>query len=208
MSATGKTERADPRYICLARDLSHQRMISSREKFFVQRRDRDSASGFTLIELLVVVVIVAVLAAALTLSIGSAGGARQLEHEAEKLQALLSHACEQAELSGREIGLSFVKDGYGFSRFEGDIWRPLKLGNEELRRRHWSGIIPRLQRNGTRISVLTDLPDKPQLVCFSSGEITPFELDLGFGELDVHYKLSGQPNGALKLAMVNGRVRP
>ncbi|WP_165371653.1 type II secretion system minor pseudopilin GspH [Pseudolysobacter antarcticus] len=183
-------------------------MISSRNHFFARRRDRNFATGFTLIELLVVVVIVAVLAAALTLSIGSAGGARQLEHEAEKLQALLTHACEQAELGGREIGLSFAKDGYGFSRFEGDLWRPLKLGNEELRRRHWNGIIPSLQRNGTRISVLTDLPDKPQLVCFSSGEITPFELDLGFGELDVYYKLTGQPNGALKLAMVNGHVRP
>ena len=183
-------------------------MISSCKKFLILRRDRDFATGFTLIELLVVVVIVAVLAAALTLSIGSAGGARQLQHEAEKLQALLTHACEQAELSGREIGLSFVKDGYGFSRFEGDLWRPLKLGNEELRRRHWSGIIPSLQRNGTHISILTDLPDKPQLVCFSSGEITPFELDLGFGELEVYYKLSGQPNGALTLAMVNGHVRP
>ena len=182
-------------------------MTFYRDKKSVQRIVRNPAAGFTLIELLVVVVIVAVLAAALTLSIGSAGGARQLAHESEKLQALLSHACEQAELSGREIGLSFVSDGYGFSRFEGDLWLPLKRGSEELRRRHWNGIASSLQRNGIRVSVLADFPEKPQIVCFSSGEITPFELSLGLGELDVHYQLSGQPDGTLKLAMVNGRVR-
>lgn len=183
------------------------RVIFFRPAFYLPWRYRGLASGFTLIELLVVVVIVAVLAAALTLSIGSVGGARQLEHEAERLQALLSHACEQAEISGREIGLSFANDGYAFSRFEGDSWQPLKLGNEALRRRHWNGITLSLQRNGTRVSVLKDLPDKPQLVCFSSGEITPFQLDLILGELDMRYRLSGQPDGTLTLAKVNGRVR-
>ena len=82
--------------------------------------------GFTLIELLVVVVIIAVIAAALTLSIGGAAGERQLAHQAEQSQALIGYACEQAELTGRTIGLSFNTDGYRFSQLERDDWTPMR----------------------------------------------------------------------------------
>ena len=75
--------------------------------------------GFTLIELLVVVVIVGVLAAALVIAIGGSTE-RQVANAAERFQALLGHACSEAELSGREIGVRLDIDGYAFRRLDGD----------------------------------------------------------------------------------------
>jgi len=79
------------------------------------------ATGFSLIEILVVIVILAVTAAAVTLAVGDVGE-RRLARDAERLQALLGYACEQAELSGRQIGLSLDRDGYRFSRADHADW--------------------------------------------------------------------------------------
>src|SRR3954471_11879978 len=78
--------------------------------------------GFSLIEILVVLVILGVAVAAVTLGIAGAGGGRQLERDAERLGALVSYACEQAELSGRDIGMSFSRSGYRFGRSNHAGW--------------------------------------------------------------------------------------
>jgi len=162
--------------------------------------------GFTLIELLVVLVIIGVLWATLTLAIGSAGGERQLEREAEQLRALVGYACEQAELSGREIGISLNGAGYRFSRLERDVW--LAFGSGELRARTWAaGTTARLARDGNGVEIAAQFPDKPQLLCFSSGELTPFELDLGIGDVAARYRLDGSPDGNVNLVAVPDHVR-
>jgi general secretion pathway protein H len=80
--------------------------------------------GFSLLELLVVVVIIGILATMFTLSVGITSGDRDLEREADRLQALLRLASEDAELRGREIGLHFYPDGYEFSTLDPDenLW--------------------------------------------------------------------------------------
>ncbi len=154
--------------------------------------------GFTLIEILVVVVIVAVLAAALTLAIGTAGGARQLQREAERLQVLLTYACEQSELTGRDLGLSLATKGYQFSHLQGDEWQP--IGVDTLRARSWlSGIQAALANDGGLIAINDEFPKKPQVVCFSSGELTAFKLDLHLSEVELRYRLIGMTNGAIEL---------
>src|SRR5690348_3971965 len=90
--------------------------------------------GFTLVEILVVVAIVGVLALALTIAVGGSGE-RRLGNEAERFQSLLAHACSEAELGGREIGVVLADDGYAFRRLDGADWR--KPGGEELRDRRW-----------------------------------------------------------------------
>src|SRR5215469_6861662 len=111
--------------------------------------------GFTLIELLVVVVILAVLAGALTLAMGGLGGERQLEREARRTQAMIGYACEQAELVGRDIGMSIDRRGYRFSRRNGDAWLPVE--NDELRPRNWlSGTQTALSSDGHAIVVGDD----------------------------------------------------
>jgi general secretion pathway protein H len=163
-------------------------------------------SGFTLIEVLVVVVILGVLAAALTLAVAGAGGERQLEREAEQARALIGYACEQAELSDREIGISLNDRGYRFSWLNRDRWDTFVDG--ELRPRSWlADGTAALARDGHVVEIVEQFPDKPQLLCFSSGELTPFLLDLGLSDLAQRYRLQGQPDGSVMLATVNPRVR-
>jgi general secretion pathway protein H len=162
--------------------------------------------GFTLIELLVVVVILAVLAGALTLAMGGLGGERQLEQQARRTQALIGYACEQAELVGRDIGVSVDTHGYRFSRRNGAAWLPVE--SDELRAREWlAGTQAALSSDGHAIVVGDDFPEKPQLVCFSSGELTPFRLELRLTDLAQGWQLDGAPDGGLKIAEVNIRAR-
>ena len=162
--------------------------------------------GFTLIELLVVVVILAVLAGALTLAMGGLGGERQLEQQAHRAQALIGYACEQAELLDRDIGIDFDRDGYRFSRRNGGVWLPLQ--NDELRPRRWlAGTAAALSSDGHAIVVGSDFSDKPQLVCFSSGELTPFRLELRLVDLAQAWRLDGAPDATVALTAVNLRAR-
>ncbi len=162
--------------------------------------------GFTLIELLVVVVIAAVIAGALTLSIGGSGGERQLAHQAERAQALIGYACEQAELTGRTIGLNFAINGMRFSQLDSDDWVTIRAS--ELRERSWlDGTSSKLTSDDHQVQITSAYPDKPQLVCFSSGELTPFRLELALADLPIIYRLDGQPDGDVTITTVNTRAR-
>lgn len=163
-------------------------------------------SGFSLIEILVVTAILAATAVAVTLAISGAGGERQLARDAERLRALMVYACEQAELGGRRIGISLSHDGYRFSRGEHDDWLPQLDG--ELRPRKWS-VKPsaQLTRDGQGVDVGDAFPDKPQLVCFSSGELTAFRLDLALPDSTTHYRIDGRADGDVAESVVDSRAR-
>jgi len=162
--------------------------------------------GFTLIELLVTVVILAVLAGVLTLAVGSAGGERQLAREAEQARALIGYACEQAELSGRSIGLSLNARGYRFSRLAGADWQP--ISRDELRPRVWlDGTQAHLRRDDNDVQIAADFPDRPQLACFSSGELTPFQLELRLADTPRFYRMNGAADGSVALAAVDPHAR-
>ena len=162
--------------------------------------------GFTLIELLVVVVIIAVLAGAVALAVGAAGGERQLAREAEQMRALLGYACEEAELSGRDVGISLDAHGYRFSVAAGGDWLPAQMA--ELRARTWlGGTAATLTRDGRTVTVSDRMPEKPQLACFASGELTPFRLELALADLSKRWRLDGQPDGDIKLSVVDAGAR-
>ena len=164
------------------------------------------STGFSLIEILVVTVILAVAATAVTLAIAGAGGERQLARDAERIAALVAYACEQAELSGRDIGLSVSRGGYRFSRSEHADWLPLREG--ELRPRKWStSPAVSLTRDGNRVGVDDEFPDKPQLACFSSGELTAFRLELALADTTAVYRIDAARNGDVVTASVDSRGR-
>lgn len=168
-------------------------------------RNLHLAAGFSLIEILVVIVILAATATAVTLAISGAGGERQLARDAERLRALLGYACEQAEISGREIGVSLSSGGYRFSRSDHDAWLPPNDG--ELRPRKWSVAADAvLTRDGQRVAVGADFPEKPQLVCFSSGELTAFRLDLALPESDTRQRIEGQADGRVDSRVMDRRA--
>lgn len=156
--------------------------------------------GFSLIELIVVVVIVAVLALAVTLSIGG-GAERQLSREAERFEALVGQACAQAELSGREIGIVVDRGGYSFQLLTADGWHDFPLEGP-LRARQWvDGLGAELSRAGRRVDLVASADAAPQLVCFSSGELTPFALTLALGDAP-HVRVSGAEDVTFKIERV------
>lgn len=157
------------------------------------------ARGFTLVEILVVVVIVAVLAVAATIAI-SGSAERSVSNEAERFQARLAQACEQAELVGREIGLTVAADGYGFSRLDGTQWHAFDR-DDVLRERRWPAAVHgALRRDGHALDAAATPTDVPQVVCFSSGELTPFELSLATSDGTVDYRVEGHDDGRIEVA--------
>lgn len=167
----------------------------------VRRVSTRRSRGFTLVEVLVVLVIVAVLALALVLSVG-ASGERTLEDAAGRFQALLGHACEEAQLGGRTIGARVGPDGYAFSRLDGDAWRAFG-GGDELRPRTWPASVQlELARDGRALALAGSDPDQatsdaPELACFASGELTPFELTLALPGVSARYLVRGSADGRL-----------
>ena len=78
---------------------------------------RRKAVGFTLIELLVVLVIVALFSGMVVISIGDSME-RKLLSEAERLQAVIIAASDEAVYSGNEYGIHLSKEGYLVLRWE------------------------------------------------------------------------------------------
>src|SRR5262249_16810026 len=113
---------------------------------------------------------------------------------------------EQAELSGRDLGISLDTQGYRFSISNRADW--IASDASELRARKWlAGTLPSLSRDGQTVAVTDKTPEKPQLVCFSSGELTPFRLELTLGDLAMGYRLDGQADGIITLSTVDARAR-
>lgn len=167
--------------------------------------DSRLSTGFSLIEILVVIVILAVTAAAVTLAVADVGE-RRLARDAERLHALIGYACEQAELSGRQVGLSLDHAGYRFSRSNHADWLLERDG--ELRPRKWStNADALLTRDGQRVDVGDEFPEKPQLVCFSSGELTAFRLELALPDSPIRYRLDGRADGQIDESIADGRAR-
>jgi general secretion pathway protein H len=161
-----------------------------------------AALGFSLIELLVVVVIVAVLALAVTLSVAGSAD-RQLLRETDRFEGLVHLACEKAEQTGREIGVDVGTGGFSFRQLDGAEWQDADTEGE-LRPRPWiDGLRVVLTREGRGIDLAArDAP--PQIVCFSSGEMTPFALTFALGDA-TPYRITGSDDGTTKRARVEAR---
>lgn len=152
--------------------------------------------GFSLIEVLVVVVILGVLVAAVALSIGG-GASRELEAQAARLQALLRLGCEQAELTGRDLGMFLSRRRIEFAWRGPDRWYPLTdAPREALRPRELdAGIDWTLQRDGETLGLDDNAPADPQLLCAASGELSPFRLELSRADVPERWQLEGRPDG-------------
>ncbi len=164
--------------------------------------------GFTLLELLVVVFIVGILATLITLSVGVVNDDRVLRTEAERLEALVRLASEEATLGARELGLNFEPHAYMFMTLDPlrNLWVTADLGDELRRRELDESIVLELEIDGLQIVlkefVQTDKIDagKPQIFIFSSGDISPFFLRLRREADDANYTLTAAPDGTLELA--------
>jgi general secretion pathway protein H len=161
-------------------------------------------AGFSLIEVLVTLVIIGVVLGTVTLAIGGSGD-RTLEQAARGAQARIALACQRAEIGGHDVGFSLV-DGrlrFGYLQPRGWVPFPPPTGEELRERPLGDGVLAELYRDGA----LLDDPaeDAPQLACFSSGELTPFELRLARPDVERRWLLRGQLDGRLQLESSDAR---
>lgn len=166
------------------------------------------ARGFTLIELLIVIVIVAVMLATLVLAAGGSG-ARTLENAAQRSRGLVALACERAVLGGRDIGFTATRKGLRFGYFQPEGWRALGAdGADELRARPWGeGVDARVEREGQALDLPEDTPDAPDFACLSSGELTPFRIELRRADVAEAWRLEGRLDGSLALDLADSDAR-
>lgn len=122
------------------------------------------------------------------MSIGDGGSAKKLIQEVQKIDALLLLASQESVLQGKEIGLAFEGQQYRFYVWQNQQWQLLQQDDVFHPRFLPTDIQVKLRIEGEPVdtdnAVCETTGCKPQLVLFSSGEWSAFELT---------FKLAGQP---------------
>jgi len=133
--------------------------------------------GFTLIEIMVVVVIASILVGAVTISFPRSGD-DLLKEDADRFSALVTLAQDEAILQSRDFSLAINESGYEFYRRENASWEAYPEG-PFIPRKLLGLVQSELFLEGVAIKLKSQQETKPQIVIYSSGEMTPFTYSLG-----------------------------
>ena len=170
------------------------------------------SAGFTLLEVLVVLVIIGIITAMAVVSTAVLGKDRQLDEEAQRLQALLAQAREESMLDGRDVGVRVDRQGYDFLRYNGRVvegrvvgWEPV-VDDPLLRERALpEGLNAMLRLEAREIELeprtapTEDEPAQPQILVMASGDVVPFDLLLGRDGSDEVRRISGTADGTFEV---------
>ena len=187
------------------------------------------AGGFTLIEIIVVVVLIGILATFAVISVGDRTIEDQLQNESQRTLAVLQLAADEAQLKGLQIGVHYTVSGYEFVVFNDQRhWVPYAQSGP-LRARAWTPpVAVDLRIDGRIVAPAPDSsieqpasssqdqnaaksddpgkdPLKPQVMLLSSGEVTPFMLDLKAPGLHSYYHLEADLVGRMTLQRLDFR---
>lgn len=148
------------------------------------------------------------------LNIDDRAGDDRLQQEADRLQALMRAAADDSVLYGVETGLDMTRDGYRFLRFDQKGWQPITRSDSPLRARKLGSPMhleliqedkkaPRLTGKGQNKDDNEDNGLRPEILFLSSGEVTPFKLELSADNAESRYIFSGKLTGKLEMTREN-----
>ncbi|MGB0723348.1 MAG: type II secretion system minor pseudopilin GspH [Gammaproteobacteria bacterium] len=156
-------------------------------------------AGFTLLELMVVILIIGVMGVAIAMNVHRRD--TRLDDEVERLRAVLELASQTAIISSAELGFAVTENGYRFYELNGDGWVALAPKEGPLRTHEIA--------NGMVLSLRTDsvggesvgATDLPELLLRSSGEYTPFELEVFQAQTGERAVIEGYGAGRIRVQM-------
>ncbi len=171
--------------------------------------------GFSLIEILVVITIIAIVASIALLSLGLLGDDRALQTEARRIASLVEVAQDEAVMQGREFGLEFMQSAYRFVEYDAftSQWGEL-IGDDTFRMRTLPDDLEfdllledkrvQLQLDPQVFDTTDDERDlaanyAPHILIFSSGDVTPFELQIHRPAAEQSVVLRSDLSGAVEL---------
>lgn len=168
---------------------------------------RTPQRGFSLLELMVVVTIIGIFVGVVVLSVDITGEDRESEQETFRLKSLIDLLREDALLQGTDYGVHFSESGYDFYYYD-------------YNRRSWllppadGVLVPHSLPDALEMSVRVDDRDVllepppsiddgetavPQVLILSTGEMTPFTLEL-YRDFDgPRFALTAEFNGDMEI---------
>jgi general secretion pathway protein H len=164
-------------------------------------------AGFTLLELLVVVAIIGMLVGAVTLSMGALGNDRGLQDETNRLRSVLDLLHEESLLQSRDYGVMFTATGYRFYVYDYQEQTWVVPQTDRLLQEHV--LEPQLELSlvldGRNVPLERDFESQdvenpePQIMLLSSGEVTPFMVEVERDGIDGRFELTAALDGELTL---------
>lgn len=169
-------------------------------------------AGFTLLEILIVLVIIGVIISIATIATGVLGRDRDMQDQAERLNAILTQAKEECELQGFDVGVRVTDDGYDFLRFDSrkQLWNLISDDDFFAARRLPPGLKFRLWLEGREIILQSRTAgsknedsaedvkqEPPQIMVLSSGDVNSFKLLFERDGTDTRWQVFSKPDSTL-----------
>lgn len=165
-------------------------------------------SGFSLLELLVVIAIIGLLVQAVTLSMGSLGNDREVAQEARRLRSMIDLLQEEALMQSRDYGIMFTSTGYRIFVFDYQQLAWADPLTDRLLEPH--GLRPQvslaLVLDGREVPLEPDFESQdvdnpePQVMLLSSGEVTPFTIEMSRAGTTGRFKLVAELDGTTSVS--------
>ena len=154
--------------------------------------------GFTLIEILVVMLLLGIVMTIAVISIGNTQS-EQVEEDMRRLLQIVRLAHEEAIIRQQTLAIKFSPHGYNLQRYDArnKVWMPVTEPAFFQPRELDESYEIKLFQDGISVSLKEE--DGGKILMYSSGEMTPFELDVSLVDSELNYRLTGDLMGTLEI---------